>query len=92
MVYKFSDFPDCLTATIHDCCHPRFKELKSYSVPMDGDLDRYLKSDVLQLYVFDYKEEQMDEYVGKARVPLLPLAQDEEINSERHSSGQPNTL
>lgn len=54
---------------------------------MDGDLDRYLKSDVLQLYVFDYKEEQMDEYVGKARVPLLPLAQDEEINSERHSSG-----
>lgn len=59
---------------------------------MDGDLDRYLKSDVLQLYVFDYKEEQMDIYVGKARVPLLPLAQDEEINSERHSSGQPNTL
>lgn len=59
---------------------------------MDGDLDRYLKSDVLQLYVFDYKEEQMDEYVGKARVPLLPLAQDKEINSERHSSGQPNTL
>lgn len=54
---------------------------------MDGDLDRYLKSDVLQLYVFDYKEEQMDEYVGKARVPLLPLAQDEEINGERHSSG-----
>ncbi|XP_036962673.1 protein fantom isoform X3 [Acanthopagrus latus] len=80
VVYKFSDFPDYLTATIHDCCHPSFKELKSYSVPMDGDLDRYLKSDVLQLYVFDYKEEQMDEYVGKARVPLLPLAQDEEIS------------
>lgn len=49
---------------------------------MDEDLDQYLKSEVLQLYVFDYKEEKMDEYLGKARVPLLPLSRDEGIAGE----------
>ncbi|XP_027131616.1 protein fantom isoform X1 [Larimichthys crocea] len=80
VVYKFSDFPDYPTATIHDSCDPHFNDLKSYSVPMEADLDQYLKSEVLQFYVFDDKEEQMDEYVGKARVPLLLLAQDQEIS------------
>lgn len=56
--------------------------MKSYSVPMDVDLDGYLKSAVLQFYVFDYKQEQMDVYVGKARVPLLPLVQDKNITGE----------
>ncbi|XP_074489420.1 protein fantom [Sebastes fasciatus] len=78
VVYKFFDFPDYPTATIHNSFNPHLNELKSYPVPMDADLDQYLKSEVLQLYVFDYKEEQMDTYMGKARVPLLPLAQDQD--------------
>lgn len=82
MVYKLSDFPDYPTATVHDCCSPDFNDLKSYSVLMDADLDRYLRSEALQFYVFDYKEEQMDEYVGKTGVSLLPLAQDEGISGE----------
>lgn len=82
MVYKFSDFPDYPTPTVHDCCHPHFNDLKSYGVPMDKDLDQYLRSELLQFYVFDYKEEQMDNYAGKARVALLPLAQDQEISGE----------
>ncbi|XP_028442097.1 protein fantom isoform X2 [Perca flavescens] len=80
VVYKFFDFPDYPTATVHDCCEPRFNDLKSFSIPMDSGLDRYLKSEVLRLYVFDYEEEQMDTYVGKAAVPLASLAQGEEIN------------
>uniref|UniRef100_UPI003AAC1E6D protein fantom n=1 Tax=Centroberyx gerrardi TaxID=166262 RepID=UPI003AAC1E6D len=79
VVYKFSDFPDHDTATVQDCCDPRFADLKAYSVLMDSDLDRYLKSEALQFYVFDYKEEQMDAYLGKARVPLLSLAHDKGI-------------
>uniref|UniRef100_A0A3Q3XDV6 C2 domain-containing protein n=1 Tax=Mola mola TaxID=94237 RepID=A0A3Q3XDV6_MOLML len=79
VVYKFSNFPDHPTTTVHDSCHPHFNDLKSYSVPMDVDLDQYLKSELIQFYVFDYKEEQMDVYMGKARVALLPLAQDQEI-------------
>ncbi|XP_035521640.1 protein fantom [Morone saxatilis] len=79
VVYKFSDFPDYPTATAYDCCDPDFNDLKSYSVPMDAGLDQYLKTEFLQFYVFDYKEEQMDVYLGKARVPLLSLAQDKGI-------------
>uniref|UniRef100_A0A3Q3JKX4 C2 domain-containing protein n=1 Tax=Monopterus albus TaxID=43700 RepID=A0A3Q3JKX4_MONAL len=79
VVYKFFDFSDYPTATIHDCCDPHFSDLKSYSVLMDVELDQYLKSEALQFYVFDYKEEQMDMYLGKARVPLLSLAQDKGV-------------
>uniref|UniRef100_A0A8C4H861 RPGRIP1 like n=1 Tax=Dicentrarchus labrax TaxID=13489 RepID=A0A8C4H861_DICLA len=82
VVYKFSDFPDYPTTTAHDCCDPDFNDLKSYSVQMDAGLDQYLKTEVLQFYVFDYKEEQMDVYLGKARVPLLSLAQDKGITGE----------
>uniref|UniRef100_A0A3P8RP93 RPGRIP1 like n=1 Tax=Amphiprion percula TaxID=161767 RepID=A0A3P8RP93_AMPPE len=79
VVYKFFDFPDYPTSTVHDRCDPTFNDLKSYAVLMDVDLDQYLQSDVLQFYVFDYKEEQMDTYLGKARVPLLGLAHDQNI-------------
>lgn len=79
VVYKFSDFPNYPTATIHDCCHPHFNDLKTYGISMDVGLDQYLRSEVLQFYVFDFKEEQMDAYMGKAKVALLALTQDQEI-------------
>lgn len=82
VVYKFFDFPDYPTATVHDCCDPQFRDHKSYSVSMDRDLDQYLKSGVMQFYVFDQMEEQMDVYLGKARVPLLSLAQDKAVTGE----------
>uniref|UniRef100_A0A3B4X5H9 RPGRIP1 like n=1 Tax=Seriola lalandi dorsalis TaxID=1841481 RepID=A0A3B4X5H9_SERLL len=79
VVYKFFDFSDSPSATVPDNCDPHFDDLRSFSVLMDGGLDRYLRSEVLQFYVFDYKEEQMDTYLGKTRVPLLPLAQDHRV-------------
>lgn len=42
---------------------------------MTADLDRYLKSNSLVLYVFD-DEEINGAYLGKATVPLIPLAHD----------------
>lgn len=82
VVYKFFDFPDYPTTTVHDCCDPVLNDLKSYCVSMDTDLDQYLKSEMLLFYVFDYKEEQMDTYMGKARVPLLSLAKDQPVTGE----------
>ncbi|XP_068452620.1 protein fantom isoform X2 [Clinocottus analis] len=79
VVYKFYDFPDYPTPTVQDCCHPVLDHLKSFSVPVDADLDRYLRAEALQLYVFDDKEEQMDTYLGKSRVPLLPLTRDQGV-------------
>lgn len=51
---------------------------------MDADLDQYLTSEQVQFYVFDYKEEQMDLYLGKVRVPLLSLGQDKAITGESY--------
>ncbi|XP_069580461.1 protein fantom [Brachyistius frenatus] len=79
VVYRFFHFPDHPTATAHDLRDAEFDDLKSYSVLMDGDLDRYLRSEVLHVYVFDYKEEQVDTYMGKAQVPLLHLVQDQDV-------------
>ncbi|KAM4733756.1 protein fantom isoform 2-T2 [Anableps anableps] len=80
VVYKFFDFPDYPTATVDDSSEPEFNDLKSFSILMDEDLDRYLKTEVLQFYVFDNKEQQMDTYLGKARVPLLSLTQNQEVS------------
>lgn len=82
VVYKFSDFPDYPTVTVNDCCHPHFNDVKSYSVSMDAGLDGYLRSECLHFYVFNFKEERMDEYLGKAAVTLMPLVQDQEISGE----------
>ncbi|KAK2842876.1 hypothetical protein Q5P01_013076 [Channa striata] len=79
VVYKLFDFPDYPTATVHNCCDPHFNDLKSYSVLIDADLDNYLNSEEIQFYVFDYREEQIDTYLGKASVPLLCLAQDKRV-------------
>ncbi|XP_072242869.1 protein fantom [Leuresthes tenuis] len=80
VVYKFFSFPDYPTAIVHDRRDPEFHDLQSYGVLPGADLDRYLRNEELQFYVFDAKEEQMDAYLGKARVPLLPLASEQVIS------------
>ncbi|KAM7002344.1 protein fantom [Tautogolabrus adspersus] len=80
VVYKFYDFPDYPTTTVQDCRHPDFNDTKSYSVHMDSGLHQHLQTEPMQVYVFDYKEERMDTYVGKARIPLQPLIQDQEVS------------
>ncbi|XP_041650612.1 LOW QUALITY PROTEIN: protein fantom [Cheilinus undulatus] len=82
VVYKFYDFPDYPTATVQDSRQPHFNDAKSYPVHMDVDLQQYLQTESLHVYVFDYKEERMDTYVGKARVPLLPLINDHNVSGE----------
>ncbi|KAK0153421.1 Protein fantom [Merluccius polli] len=79
--YKFYDFPYRDTPVAHDRRHPTFGHHTPYSVAMDADLDRYLRAEELQLYVLDFKEEEADDaYLGKARVPLLTLAQNKAIS------------
>ncbi|XP_030222334.1 protein fantom [Gadus morhua] len=89
--YKFYDFPYRDTPVAHDQRHPAFGHHVPYSVAMDADLDRYLKSEELQLYVLDYKEEQTDAYLGKARVPLLTLGHNKAISGEFELSSPSGT-
>ncbi|XP_069072418.1 protein fantom isoform X1 [Pleurodeles waltl] len=80
VVYKFFDFADHDTNIIPSSNNPQFDDTMSFPVPMNADLDRYLKSEVLRFYVFDDYETRGDAYIGKANVPLISLAHDKYIS------------
>ncbi|XP_056382299.1 protein fantom isoform X2 [Hyla sarda] len=79
VAYTFFNFSDHYTPIITSSNNPQFEDCKCFPVPMTADLDRYLKSDSLVLYVFD-DEEKSSAYLGKAKVPLIPLAHDKCIS------------
>ncbi|MGH0148907.1 UNVERIFIED_CONTAM: hypothetical protein FKN15_045773 [Acipenser sinensis] len=53
VVYKFFDFVDHDTPIVTSSNSPQLSDHMSFPVPMNADLDRYLKSEALVLYVFD---------------------------------------
>ncbi|XP_066569510.1 protein fantom [Amia ocellicauda] len=79
VMYKFFDFADHDTAIVPSSNDPHYDNHMSFPVPMNADLDRYLKSEVLWLYVFDDADTQGHLYLGKAKVPLISLAHDKGI-------------
>ncbi|XP_027260683.1 protein fantom isoform X2 [Cricetulus griseus] len=94
VVYKFFDFPDHDTAIIPSSNDPQFDDHMCFPVPMNLDLDRYLKSESLGFYVFDDSDTQENIYIGKVNVPLISLAHDrcisgifELMDNEKHSAG-----
>ncbi|XP_077754527.1 protein fantom isoform X1 [Canis aureus] len=76
VVYKFFDFADHDTAIIPSSNDPQFEDHMCFPVPMNMDLDRYLKSESLSFYVFDDSDTQENIYIGKVNVPLISLAHD----------------
>ncbi|XP_058383806.1 protein fantom isoform X2 [Diceros bicornis minor] len=76
VVYKFFDFADHDTAIIPSSNDPQFDDHMCFPVPMNMDLDRYLKSESLSFYVFDDNDTQENIYIGKVSVPLISLAHD----------------
>ncbi|XP_069822050.1 protein fantom [Dendropsophus ebraccatus] len=79
VAYTFFHFSDHYTPIVTSSNNPQFEDHKCFPVPMTADLDRYLKSDSLVVYVFD-DEETSSAYLGKAKVPLIPLAHDKCIS------------
>ncbi|XP_010211361.1 PREDICTED: protein fantom [Tinamus guttatus] len=80
VVYKFFDFADHDTPIIPSSNNPQINDHMCFQVPMDTDLDRYLKSEPLTFYVFDDAETEDSDYLGKANVPLISLAHDRYIS------------
>ncbi|XP_008828294.1 protein fantom isoform X1 [Nannospalax galili] len=76
VVYKFFDFADHDTAIIPSSNDPQFDDHMCFPVPMNMDLDLYLKSESLSFYVFDDSDTQENIYIGKVNVPLISLAHD----------------
>lgn len=78
-IYKFYDFADHDTITIPSSNNPNFDDRAQYPLQMDADVDRYLKTEQLTIFVFDDRDQKDDRYVGRADIPLIPLAHDNQI-------------
>lgn len=79
VIYKLYDFPDHDTPIISSTNEPQFEDHTVFPVAMNSQLDTFLKSEALVLYVFDDLDAEHQLYLGKARVPLISLTHDETI-------------
>ncbi|BFZ12751.1 hypothetical protein BsWGS_15789 [Bradybaena similaris] len=80
--YKLLDFPDNDTIIIRSSNNPEFNDHKIYSIPVTFELDQYLRTAKLQVFVFDDTDPELDAYLGVAEIPLLPLAHNKPIAGE----------
>ncbi|XP_053402324.1 protein fantom-like isoform X7 [Mercenaria mercenaria] len=78
-VYQFFDYNDHDTVIINSSNNPEFNDHKTYPVPMTGDLDQYLKTMPLKIFVFDDTDPEQTAYLGIADIPLIPLAHDKGV-------------
>lgn len=78
-VYQFYDFNDHDTVIIHSSNNPEFNDHKTFPVPMTSDLDNYLKTMPLKIFVFDDTDPEQTSYLGIADIPLIPLAHDKGV-------------
>ncbi|XP_033626403.1 protein fantom-like isoform X2 [Asterias rubens] len=79
VVYRFFDFNDHDTTIVTSSNSPEFNDANTYAVVMNAELDHYLKSELLEVYVFDDTDPEDVAYLGVAKVPLISLAHDKAI-------------
>ncbi|XP_052231915.1 protein fantom-like isoform X2 [Dreissena polymorpha] len=78
-VYQFFDYNDHDSVIINSSNNPEFNDHKTYPVPMTSDLDQYLKTMPLKIFVFDDTDPEQAAYLGIADIPLIPLAHDKGV-------------
>ncbi|XP_062454757.1 LOW QUALITY PROTEIN: X-linked retinitis pigmentosa GTPase regulator-interacting protein 1 [Rhea pennata] len=91
-VYRFFAFPDHTTPVEPGSRAPRFSDLQAFPLWVTAELHRYLRLGCLSVYVFDADDNEPGAYMGKAEVPLLPLARGCSIAGEAYvAAGIPVT-
>nr|XP_045252061.1 X-linked retinitis pigmentosa GTPase regulator-interacting protein 1 isoform X3 [Macaca fascicularis] len=81
-VYRFFTFSDHDTAIIPASNNPYFRDQARFPVLVTSDLDQYLRREALSIHVFDDEDLEPGSYLGRAQVPLLPLAKNESIKGD----------
>uniref|UniRef100_A0A8C2LMX4 Retinitis pigmentosa GTPase regulator interacting protein 1 n=1 Tax=Cricetulus griseus TaxID=10029 RepID=A0A8C2LMX4_CRIGR len=81
-MYRFFTFPEHDTVVIPASNNPYFKDQALFPVFVTSDLDQYLRQEALSIYVFDDEDTELGSYLGRAHVPLLPLAQNKSIKGD----------
>ncbi|KND01382.1 uncharacterized protein SPPG_03194 [Spizellomyces punctatus DAOM BR117] len=71
-----------LTDTIQDTCNPEFNFYQTFPMPMNLDLDRVLRTSTLEIVALDDNDGLEDYVYGIAKVPLLNLALNENIQGQ----------
>ncbi|CAM2094939.1 unnamed protein product [Caretta caretta] len=92
-MYRFFTFPDHDTPIIPSSNNPHFGDLRTFPMRPTAELDRYLRLESLWVYIFDDEDAEPGSYLGKAQIPLLPLACGHNITGDfvlTNSSGYPN--
>uniref|UniRef100_A0A8C8SEW7 RPGR interacting protein 1 n=1 Tax=Pelusios castaneus TaxID=367368 RepID=A0A8C8SEW7_9SAUR len=73
-MYRFFTFPDHDTPIVPSSNNPHFGDQRFFPLRPTAALDRYLRLESLCVYVFDDEDVEPGTYLGKAQIPLLPLA------------------
>ncbi|KAH0626249.1 hypothetical protein JD844_001096 [Phrynosoma platyrhinos] len=81
-MYQFFTFPDHDTMIIPASNNPHFGDLQTFALCVTPELHHYLLVESLWVYVFDDEDEEPGSYLGKAQVPLLPLANGRSISGD----------
>uniref|UniRef100_H9G798 RPGR interacting protein 1 n=1 Tax=Anolis carolinensis TaxID=28377 RepID=H9G798_ANOCA len=92
-MYQFFTFPDHDTVIIPASNNPHFGDLQPFVVRVTPELHHYLLVESLWVYVFDDEDEEPGNYLGKAQIPLLPLANGRSISGDfvlLDPAGKPN--
>ncbi|XP_043351414.1 X-linked retinitis pigmentosa GTPase regulator-interacting protein 1 [Dermochelys coriacea] len=92
-MYRFFTFPDHDTPIIPSSNNPHFGDLRTFPMRPTAELDRYLRLETLWVYIFDDEDTEPGSYLGKAQIPLLPLARGHSITGDfvlTNPSGHPN--
>ncbi|KAJ7313084.1 hypothetical protein JRQ81_004352 [Phrynocephalus forsythii] len=79
VVYRFFTFPDHDTVIVPSSNAPHFGDSQSFALRATPELHHYLLLQSLGVYVFDDEDEEPGSYLGKAQIPLVPLAQGRSI-------------
>ncbi|XP_032092392.1 X-linked retinitis pigmentosa GTPase regulator-interacting protein 1 [Thamnophis elegans] len=92
-MYQFFTFPDHDTPITPESNHPNFEDVKKFTLHITPELHHYLLVESLCVYVFDDEEEEPGSYLGKAQIPLVPLAHGHGIKGDfdlMDPTGKPN--
>uniref|UniRef100_A0A8C3FXK6 RPGR interacting protein 1 n=1 Tax=Chrysemys picta bellii TaxID=8478 RepID=A0A8C3FXK6_CHRPI len=92
-MYRFFTFPDHDTPIIPSSNNPHFGDLRTFPMRSTAELNRYLRLESLCVYIFDDEDTEPGSYLGKAQIPLLPLAQGHCITGDfvlTDPAGHPN--
>ncbi|XP_062993166.1 X-linked retinitis pigmentosa GTPase regulator-interacting protein 1 [Elgaria multicarinata webbii] len=92
-MYQFFTFPDHDTIIVPSSNNPHFGDRQAFALRITPELHHYLFLDSLWVYVFDDEDEEPGSYLGKAQIPLLPLAQGRSITGDFvliDPAGKPN--